>query len=92
MPAGPDEEIQLDLEPIEPFKQRIEGQKAKTANRIAIWLVGGIMACPLVYLAAVLCRPDQAEEIHAVFDKWFALVGPLAGAAVGAYYSSRTPN
>jgi hypothetical protein len=90
MPLEQDERFQLDVEPLDPLKQQIQRQKAETANRIAIALVSGVLLSPVIYLAAILWRAESSKEIHLVFDKWFSLVGPLAGAAVGAYYSSRS--
>lgn len=93
MPPSPDEEIRLDTEPLEEFLKRtpalIERQKARTANLVALLLVIGVLASLPIYLLTVLTIPESASLVQPVFDKWYALVSPLAGAAVGAYYATR---
>ena len=87
------EEIRLDTEPLDEFLKRtpavIERQRAWTANLLAVLLVAGVLLSLPVYLFTLLWKPDSAELINVVFEKWFALISPLAGAAVGAYYATR---
>src|SRR5262245_19979513 len=94
MPTPPDEEqIQLDTEPLDDFMKRtpalIERQKAKTANLLAMSLVIGVLVSLPIHLVTLLCRPESADSITTVFEKWYALVSPCAGAAVGAYYAAQ---
>lgn len=61
-------------------------------------LVGGAVISLIVYLLTLwivltLSGNDDGTEtslaidaVHRVFDKWYAIISPLAGAAVGAYY------
>src|SRR5437762_376719 len=86
-------EFKLDLDPVEGFLSQtpavIERGRARTANLVAILLVIGLLISLPLYMVALLCKPDAAQSLTAVFDKWYAVVSPLAGAALGAYYATR---
>lgn len=87
------DEFRLDIDAIDSYLKRtpavIERQRARTANLVAVSLIAGVIgSLPLHLLALWLC-PDAADSTGQVFEKWYALVSPLAGAAVGAYYVSR---
>ena len=87
------DEFRLDIDPTDAYLKRtpadIERQRARTANTVAMLLIAGVIgSLPLHLLALWLC-PDAAQSTAEVFERWYALVSPLAGAAVGAYYVSR---
>ncbi len=88
-----DEEIQLDTDSLGDYKKLtpavIERHKARTANALAILLIAGVVASLPIHLLALLFIPESADSIATVFGKWYALMSPLAGAAVGAYYASQ---
>lgn len=97
--AGQDEQFTLDVLPdTRRVQQTIEIGRAHTANVLAYMLVGGAVFSLLVYLLTLWIvlssgGTDNGTEtglamdaVHRVFDKWYAIISPLAGAAVGAYY------
>jgi hypothetical protein len=93
MPGENGESFELDLDLVEGFLSRtpavIERGRARTANLVAILLVSGLLTSLPLYMIAVLCNPQAAQSLASVFDKWYAIVSPLAGAAIGAYYAAR---
>ena len=95
MADEPTEPIKIDrIEPPSRYMRHdigaeIEHGKARTANAVAVILVIGVVLSLPIYLAAVWRAPTASDRIAAVFDKWYAIVSPLAGTAVGAYYGAR---
>ena len=97
MAEQPSESIKLDVDPLETYLRQtpaiIERDKARTANRVTMLLIFGLLWALPLYLVAVLAtmwiKPDTSNLVSSVFDKWFSVVGPLAGTAIGAYYGSR---
>lgn len=90
----PVEPITLDVVQPEQFLRRVEAEisrdKARTANTVTIILVASLLASLPVYLAIVpFVDKENIVRIDAMFDRWYHVVSPLAGAAVGAYYVSR---
>lgn len=88
------EPITLDVEPPDQFLHRVDAEisrgKARTANIVTILLVASLLASLPVYLAIVpFADKDQIVRVDAMFDRWYHVVSPLAGAAIGAYYVSR---
>jgi len=94
MGEPPDEAFGLDIDPIDAYLREtpavIERQRASTANIVAILLVVGVVASLPLHVLAVWLSPDATDALTTVFEKWYAMVSPLAGAAVGAYYVSRS--
>lgn len=90
MTEEPFDEILLDIEPTDAYLTRVQAdisrRKAKTANTVAVILVSALVLSLPLYLVVAWSAPDKAELIQPVFDKWFAVMGPLVGTAVGAYY------
>ena len=88
------EEFKLDVDPVEAYLQQtpalIDREKARTANLVAIILVSGVVAALPLHLLAIWILPTTADSIGSVFEKWFGIMGPLTGAAVGAYYAVRS--
>lgn len=91
-PSNPEPAIVLDAEPTEQYRHSINVQHAQTRNRIALILIWAVVLSLPVYLVtaaiAVAKSKESAISLDKVFDRWFSLVGPLAGTAVGAYYVS----
>ncbi len=88
--STPDSNITLDLEETTLYLRRVSAditkEKARTANTLAYILVGGLVASLPLHLVALWLLDDATEQISDLFERWFAVVGPLAGAAVGGYY------
>src|SRR5687767_4805651 len=92
MPDKSDESFQIDVEPVDQFlrhEQHLEREKAKTANLLALLLVGGVLGSLPIYLVAVWILPQAVDRFASGFDKWLTLVSTLAGTAIGAYYGAR---
>jgi hypothetical protein len=92
MEADADESFQMDLEPAEHYlhhELRMQREKARTANRVALVLVVGIIGSLPLYLLAIWLKPAGAEQFMSGYDKWLTIVSTLAGTAIGAYYGSR---
>jgi hypothetical protein len=89
-----DTPIRLDAsESIEQYKETIAAQHARTRNLVTLILIWAVvLSLPMylaVYIALVAWKgPDAVAKVEPVFERWFALIGPLAGTAVGAYYVS----
>ena len=93
MPNERGEEFRLDVDPLENYLRRapveIERDRSKTANVISLLLVGGGVVSLPFHLLPLWLLPSSADPIAKVFEQWNAIVSPLAGAAIGAYYASR---
>ena len=93
MPDERAEEFRLDVDPVENYLRRVpvemERDRSKTANLVALLLVGGVVASLPCHLWALWLLPSSADPIAKVFEQWNAIVSPLAGAAIGAYYATR---
>lgn len=63
--------------------------KARTANLVAVVLVTGVVLSLPLYLLVVWCGPTYVQHSGVVFDKWYSIMSPLAGTAIGAYYGAR---
>lgn len=88
------EEFRLDIDPIDSYLKQtpavIARRKADTANVLAILLVVAVIVSLPLHLLSVWLGPEATDAITAVSDKWYAIISPLAGAAVGAYYATRS--
>src|SRR5438045_807351 len=87
------ERFEMDLEQSKTYLRqipaRIQHERARTANSVAIILIAGVVFSLPAYIFAAWMRPDQIEISRAIFDRWYATIGPLVGTAIGAYYGSR---
>lgn len=95
MSAQPSDSITLDLEETENFLRRsdavIRRGQARTANVLSYILVGAlVMSLPLYILVVAYLDVSKMASADKIFEKWYHIVSPLAGAAVGAYYVSHT--
>jgi hypothetical protein len=91
MPQEPDE-FTLDLIPVEPYLKRLDAKlrwwRAVTSHIIALALVLAICVSIIVHLAFLCWHPEQQDSITTAFDKWYSVVSPFAGLALGAYYGT----
>ena len=91
-----DTAIALDLEPKEGFYERVRVEiardKARTESRLATILVCALVVSLPVYYFAVWATPTLADSLSDAMDKWFTVMGPLAGAAVGVGYLRESRN
>ncbi len=88
------ESFEMDLEPAGPYLRHdipalIQHERAKTANLVALILVAGVVLSLPTFVIAAWIKPDGIEVTRAIFDKWYAIISPLVGTAIGAYYGSR---
>lgn len=83
-------EIALDIDRKENFienvKTEIARDKARTENRLATILVCALIASLPVYYVAVYYMPSNTAALTDAIDRWFTVLGPLAGAALGVGY------
>lgn len=92
MESDTGESFQMDLEPAEHYlrhEMRMQREKARTANLVALVLVVGVIGSLPLYLLSIWLKPDVAERFMMGFDKWLTIVSTLAGTAIGAYYGAR---
>jgi len=90
----PGDNFTLDAEPVAQYERRIKSEikrgHAQTANRVAsilVWAV--VLAFPFGVVASLIAKClglDFSGVIETMFERWFSVIGPLAGAAVGGYY------
>jgi len=82
--------ISLDVEPTTEYTKRvvveIAREKARTERRLALILVGALVCSLPIYYVAIFFMPDAATHLSDAMDKWFTVLGPLAGAALGVGY------
>lgn len=87
MPPEQDEfELLVDQDPDRQFARDVQRSKARVANLITILLVVGLILQPVLYIIAACWRNEATDTLGSFYEKWFALIGPLAGAAVGFYF------
>jgi hypothetical protein len=93
MPLENAESFKLDLDRVDAYLNQtpalIERAKARTANLVSVLLVCGLVGSLPLYITALLAKPDSAQMLASVFEKWYSVVSPLAGAAIGAYFATR---
>ncbi|HUY92823.1 MAG TPA: hypothetical protein VMV10_29050 [Pirellulales bacterium] len=86
------EEFSLGLDSTAAYQQRVQADiardRAATENTIAKILVGALVGALPVYFLALWARPELADQLASGLEKWFAVMGPLAGAAIGVGFSN----
>lgn len=91
-----DNAISLDVDAKENYIERVAHEiardKAKTENRLAMVLVWALVLSLPTYFIAVSIRPANGTLLADAMDKWFTVLGPLAGAAVGVGYLRQSQN
>ena len=91
MPREPDE-FTLDVTPVEPYVKKLDAQMrwwhAMTSHVIAILLVFILCVSIIVHLIFICGHPDRQDAISGAFEKWYSVVSPFAGIALGAYYGT----
>ena len=88
MPSDVEEHFELTVDDApEQFLRAIEQGKARTANIVTILLVAGVIAAPIVYVFSLgFTNGETRAGLDAFFEKWFGLIGPLVGTAIGFYF------
>jgi len=85
-----DAPISLDAEPTAEYMRgvviEIAREKARTEKWLALILVGALVLSLPVYFVALYAMPEAATHLVDAMDKWFTVMGPLAGAALGVAY------
>lgn len=82
---------QLELEETDPYLKRvvanIRQSRARTADRVALILVSAVaLSLPLYVIAIALVGTVTEDDLTRIFGKWYDVVSPLLGAAIGALY------
>ena len=62
--------------------------KALVSHAIAGLLVFSLCLSIGLYALCLGLFPGQGDVINTAFEKWYAVVSPFAGLALGAYYGS----
>jgi hypothetical protein len=84
-----DERVSLDLESTGKYLDLIKKAHADTRNKIAlVFTYALVLSLPVYFLAKTFGR--GMDDLDKIFDRWFSVIGPLAGAAIGAYGASAT--
>jgi hypothetical protein len=93
MAGESNETFKLDVDHVESYFRQtsavIDRGRAWTANLVAILLVAGLLLSLPLYILALLVKPEAATQLAVVFERWYAVVSPLAGAAIGVYFVTR---
>lgn len=89
------DEFVVDLEDITPTPENVRRLPAKLrlwraviSHIIAAILIISLVLSIILYTLLVCKYPDQQESISTAFEKWYAVIGPFAGLALGAYYGA----
>ena len=89
------DEIVVDLEDITPgpgnlkrLNVKLHWWRAVVSHLIALILVVALVLSILLYVLLLCLYPEQEEAICTAFEKWYAIIGPFAGLALGAYYGA----
>ena len=82
---------QVDLEETDPYLKRVVADmrrsRARTADRVAIILVSAVvLSLPLYVIAVALAGTVDEDDLARIFGKWYDVVSPLLGAAIGALF------
>lgn len=92
-------EFELDLDDITPkpgnIKQlpiKLHYMRALVSHIIAGVLVGGLVLSIILYVVLVCVYPEQEKFIETAFEKWYNIMSPFAGMALGAYYGASKNN
>lgn len=92
-------EFELDLDDITPrsgnvkrLPMKLPYMRALVSHVIAVILVGGLVLSIILYVILVCKYPEQLKSIETAFEKWYSIMGPFAGLALGAYYGESKNN
>jgi biotin carboxylase len=91
MPREPDE-FTLDVTPVEPYIRKLNARMqwwhAITSHVIALVLIVALCISIIAHLVFICRYPDRQDAIGVAFEKWYSVVSPFAGIALGAYYGT----
>ena len=87
----------VELEETDQYLRRtvaeIRRARFRTADRVASTLVFAVVgSLPLYVLAAALAGTIEKDGLERIFDKWYDVVSPLLGAAIGALFGIAIAN
>jgi hypothetical protein len=89
------DEILVDLKDITPGPGNLKRLHVKlhwwhaiVSHLIALILVVALVFSIILYVLLLCLYPEQEEAVSAAFEKWYAVIGPFAGLALGAYYGA----
>jgi len=92
-------EFELDLDDITPGPENIKQlpiklhyMRALVSHIIAGILVTALVLSIILYVVLVCKYPEQEKSIQTAFEKWYSIMSPFAGLALGAYYGSSKNN
>ena len=89
------DEFTVGLEDITPSPEYIKRLPAKlrlwqalVSHFIAIILILALILSILLHAFLLWKLPGEQESIGTAFEKWYAVISPFAGLALGAYYGA----
>ena len=89
------DEFTVNLEDITPKPEIVKRLPAKlrlwqalVSHFIAIILVLALILSILLHAFLLWKIPGEKESIGTAFEKWYAVISPFAGLALGAYYGA----
>ncbi len=89
------DEFTVDLKDITPRPENIRPLPAKlrlwqalVSHLLAVILVGALVLSILLHSFLLWKVPGEHESISVAFEKWYAVISPFAGLAIGAYYGA----
>lgn len=88
---GPDEHIDVDVDDVDRYLRKTDAQIRFGRARFENW-IGGMLILALVfslplYGVLVFLGLERSPNFSVAFERWYAVVGPLAGAALGIGFS-----
>ncbi len=94
MSPEPDE-IEVGLDDITPkpenlkrLDEKLLSLRAVVSHAIAIILVLALVMSVVLHVWVLSGHPEQEDSLSKVFEKWYSVISPFAGLALGAYYGS----
>jgi hypothetical protein len=91
-----DEVIDVDIGDMTPrpeylphMREKLHVWRAFVSHFIAVILVSALVLSIPLYVLLVCWYPEQNEPIRTAFEKWYAVMSPFVGLAIGAYYGAR---
>ena len=90
-----EESIVVDIGDITPNSGNVKNlpaklklMQARVSHFISSVLVVSLCASIILYAICLGRYPEQSDVINTAFEKWYAVISPFAGLALGAYYGS----
>lgn len=91
--AAPEVELEATDRYLKRVVADIRRSRARTADRVAMTLVIAVVgSLPLYVLAIALVGSIDEDDLTRIFGKWYDVVSPLLGAAIGALFGIAIAN